>query len=130
MAMKTALRDQDNDKNKDDTIRARARSGRQAAYSGDLGVPDREQLLSDDRQHFNVDPVELVEAAPGTRLSKSGEETTHHLQRGKHRERSTPIRGKRFDKESPRRRRRRERRREERRRTIYRAIERRASCAK
>ena len=46
---------------------------------GLLGLHDGEQLLCDDREHFNVDAVKLVEAAPRPRLGQSGEEPAHHL---------------------------------------------------
>ena len=48
---------------------------------GLLGLHDGQQLLSDDREHFNIDAVELIEAAPRPRLGQSREEATHHLQR-------------------------------------------------
>jgi len=44
-----------------------------------LGVADGDKLLCYDRQHLDVNTVELIEAAPGARLSQSGEEPTHHL---------------------------------------------------
>ena len=50
--------------------------------SGDLGeerLPDGEQLLRDDREHLDVDPVELVEARPAARLRHAREELAHHL---------------------------------------------------
>ena len=49
-------------------------------YLRSLCVPDGDQLLSNDRQHLDVDTIELIKAAPGARLRQSGEETTHHLQ--------------------------------------------------
>ncbi len=33
-------------------------------YPGYFGIPDGKQLLSDDRQHFNIDSVEFIEATP------------------------------------------------------------------
>ena len=36
---------------------------------GLFGLHDGEQLLGYDREHLDVDAVELIEAAPGTRLS-------------------------------------------------------------
>jgi hypothetical protein len=49
-------------------------------YLGCHGVYDGDELLCDDRQHLDVDSVELVKAAPSSRLSQTGEESTHHLQ--------------------------------------------------
>ena len=46
---------------------------------GSLGVADGDQLLSDDRQDFDVDTVEFVKAAPGARLRQTREEPPHHL---------------------------------------------------
>lgn len=54
-------------------------------YLGGLGVTYGDKLLSDDRQHLDVDAVELVEAAPGAGLSQSAEEAAHHLQDGRNR---------------------------------------------
>ena len=51
-------------------------------HKGDLcllGFHDGQQLLSNDREHFNVDAVELIEAAPRPRLGQPREETAHHL---------------------------------------------------
>lgn len=51
----------------------------------DLGLfslHDGEKLLCNDRQHLNVDPIELIKAAPGSGLGQPREETTHHLVRG------------------------------------------------
>lgn len=48
-------------------------------YPGCLGISDSNELLSDDWQHFYVDAIELVKAAPGTRLSQTAEERPHHL---------------------------------------------------
>ena len=39
--------------------------GRGPAYLGHLGVPDGDELLGDDRQHLDVNAVELIKAAPG-----------------------------------------------------------------
>lgn len=49
------------------------------AESGDLSVSDRDELLRDDRQHFDVDTVELVEATPSPGRREAGEETAHHF---------------------------------------------------
>lgn len=51
-------------------------------YLGGLSVTYGDELLSDHRQHLNVDSVELVKTAPGARLSQSAEEAAHHLQDG------------------------------------------------
>lgn len=48
-------------------------------YPGCLGVSDSNELLSDDWQHLDVDAIELVKAAPGTRLSQTAKECPHHL---------------------------------------------------
>jgi hypothetical protein len=42
-------------------------------------LPDGEQLLRDDREHLEVDAVELVEARPRPSLRQAGEELFHHL---------------------------------------------------
>eukprot|EP00960_Hanusia_phi_P026267 746159-Hanusia_phi.AAC.1 len=42
------------------------------------GLVDGEQLLGDDREHFDVDAVELIEASPGSRHGESLEELPHH----------------------------------------------------
>lgn len=51
-------------------------------YPGCLGVAYGYELLSDDGQHFDVDPVKFIKATPSTRLSKSTEEAPHHLEEG------------------------------------------------
>lgn len=56
-------------------------------YLGGLGVSYGDELLSDHRQHLDVDAVELVKTAPGARLSQSAEEAAHHLQDGRDRSR-------------------------------------------
>lgn len=48
-------------------------------YLGSLSVADGDELLGDDRQHLDVDAVELVKAAPRPRLSQTTEEPPHHL---------------------------------------------------
>lgn len=52
-------------------------------YLSGLCITYGDELLSDHRQHLNVDAVELVKAAPGARLSQSAEEAAHHLQDGR-----------------------------------------------
>jgi len=44
-----------------------------------LGVANGYELLRNDRQHLNVNAVELVKAAPRSRLSQTREEPSHHL---------------------------------------------------
>ena len=44
----------------------------------DDGLIDGEQLLGDDRQHLNVDAVELVEAGPRAAHGQSLEKLAHH----------------------------------------------------
>ena len=46
---------------------------------GLFGLHDGEKLLCNDRQHLNVNPIELIKAAPGSGLGQPREETTHHL---------------------------------------------------
>lgn len=46
---------------------------------GLFGLHDGEELLCNDRQHLNVDAIELIKAAPSSGLSQPREETTHHL---------------------------------------------------
>ena len=50
-----------------------------ASYFVNFSVPNGEQLLSDDRQHLDVDTIKLIEATPCTRLSQTREKPTHHL---------------------------------------------------
>eukprot|EP00955_Chlamydomonas_euryale_P036898 350585-Chlamydomonas_euryale.AAC.2 len=45
-------------------------------------VLDREQLLRDDRQHLDVDAVELVKARPRAALRQTTEELAHELRPG------------------------------------------------
>ena len=54
-------------------------SARLPCLLGGFRVADGDNLLSDDRQHFDVDSIELVEAAPAAGLRQPGEEATHHL---------------------------------------------------
>ena len=42
----------------------------EAVEFGSLGVPDGDELLCDDGQHFDVDSVELVETTPRSRLNE------------------------------------------------------------
>jgi len=42
-----------------------------------LGLPDVNQVLRDDRKHLDVNSVELVEASPGARLHETSEDTSH-----------------------------------------------------
>lgn len=49
-------------------------------YLSSFSIPYGYQLLSNDRQHFNVNSVKLIKTAPSSRLSKSTEETTHYLE--------------------------------------------------
>ena len=44
------------------------------------GGQDGEDLLGYNRQHLNVNPVELVEAAPGSCLCEPTEHATHTLE--------------------------------------------------
>lgn len=44
-----------------------------------FGALDREYLLSDHREHLDVDAVELVETTPRARLSQTRKEFTQHL---------------------------------------------------
>jgi len=43
-----------------------------------LGGEELLQLLCDNRQYFQIDPVELIEAGPRTRSGKTFEEFTNH----------------------------------------------------
>ena len=45
----------------------------------DASVHDRKHLLRNDREHLDVDPVELVEARPRTRRAEPLEELAHRL---------------------------------------------------
>jgi len=49
---------------------------RHALVDGDLYALD---LLGNDREHFQLNAVELVEARPGARLCQTLEELTHRL---------------------------------------------------
>jgi len=40
---------------------------------------DLQDLLSNDRQYFDIDTIELIEAGPSTSLGKPGEESSHDL---------------------------------------------------
>ena len=40
---------------------------------------DSQNLLSNDRKHFNIDSVEFIEASPCSTLGQTTEETTHCL---------------------------------------------------
>jgi hypothetical protein len=42
-------------------------------------LSDCQHLLSDNRQDFNIDSVELIEAAPCALLAEARKEATHHL---------------------------------------------------
>ena len=44
------------------------------------GVPDGIELRGDDRQHGDIDTVELIEASPGTALAQTGEDLTDGLE--------------------------------------------------
>ena len=48
-------------------------------YLHALSILNRDKLLRNDRQHLNVDTVELIKTTPGARLSQTGEESTHDL---------------------------------------------------
>ena len=48
-------------------------------YLGCLSISYGQHLLSNNRKHFNINAIELIEAAPSSRLGKTREETTHHL---------------------------------------------------
>lgn len=41
------------------------------AFEFDKRIPDSKELLSNNRQHLNVDTVELVETCPAALLTKS-----------------------------------------------------------
>ena len=45
-----------------------------------FSVSDGKKLLSNDRQHFNINPVKLIKTAPGPGLRQSREEPSHHLE--------------------------------------------------
>ena len=49
------------------------------AHAGFQGVLDGQQLLRHHAQHFDVDPVELIEAGPCTALGEAREELAHEL---------------------------------------------------
>lgn len=51
----------------------------QVTNLGSFSIPDSDKLLSNDRQHLDVDSVELVKAAPGSWLGEPGEEFPHHF---------------------------------------------------
>ena len=51
-----------------------------STYPGKFRVSDGQQLLSNDRENLDVNTIELVKTAPGTRLSKAREKSAHHLQ--------------------------------------------------
>lgn len=48
-------------------------------YLSSFGISYGYELLSDDRQHFNVDSVKFVKTTPGSWLCQPTEEPTHHL---------------------------------------------------
>jgi hypothetical protein len=52
----------------------------EVALCGSFGLlsEENQELLGDDRQHFNVDTIELIETAPGTGRGKAFEELTNH----------------------------------------------------
>ncbi len=41
--------------------------------------PQHQQLLRHDRQHFDIDSIELVETDPGAPLRETAEQLPHHL---------------------------------------------------
>ena len=47
----------------------------------DEGVPDGLDLGGDDRQHWDVDAVELIKAAPGATLGQTREDLTYSLEK-------------------------------------------------
>ena len=49
-------------------------------YLSSFGVSYGYELLSDDRQHFDVDSVKFVKTTPSTRLGEPAEEAPHHLE--------------------------------------------------
>lgn len=49
-------------------------------YLSSFGVSYGYELLSDDRQHFNVDSVKFVKTTPSTGLSKPTKEAPHYLE--------------------------------------------------
>lgn len=51
-----------------------------ACYLSSFGISYGYELLSNDRQHFDVDSVKFVKTTPSTRLSKATKETPHHLE--------------------------------------------------
>ena len=44
-----------------------------------LSCFDALKLLGDDGQNLNINPVELIKATPGPRLTYPREKSTHHL---------------------------------------------------
>lgn len=48
-------------------------------YLSSFGISYGYELLSNDRQHFNVNSVKFVKTTPSTGLSKPTEEAAHHL---------------------------------------------------
>ncbi len=52
---------------------------RKGANLSRFGISDSDELLGNDRKHFNVDTVKFIEAAPGAGLGQTREESTHHL---------------------------------------------------
>ncbi len=49
-------------------------------YLSSFGISYGYELLSNDRQNFDVDSVKFIKTTPSTRLSKPTKEASHHLE--------------------------------------------------